>query len=208
MGRWAEDAPGRLRAAALELFGERGYDETTVGDVAARAGLSERTFFRHFADKREVLFDGARALEGEIVAAVTAAGPGPSLGVALEGVAAGARLLEAAVGHERARLRARLVASSDELREREQMKMAELADAVARSLAARGCAPAEAGLAAGVAVATFQAAFAAWTGGDGGAGLDEELDRAAGALATLAAGARAHEVRARAARGALGTMAR
>ncbi len=193
MGRWASDAPGRLRAAALELFGERGYDETTVADVAARAGLSERTFFRHFADKREVLFDGARALEDEIVAAIADAGPGPSLRVALEGMTAGARILEGEVGHERARRRARVVASSEELREREQMKMAELSDALAAALRSRGCAPGEAGLAAGVAVVTFEVAFAAWTGGDVGAGLVEELSRAAGALATLAAGARAHE---------------
>ncbi len=193
MGRWVSDAPGRLRAAALELFSECGYEGTTVADVAARAGLSERTFFRHFADKREVLFDGSRALEREIVAAIATAGPGPSLGVALGGIAAGARVLEVAVGHERARRRARLVASSDELREREQMKMAELSDAVTRALAARGCASGEAGIAAGVAVVTFQAAFAAWTGGDGEAGLAEELSRAVGALATLAAGVRPRE---------------
>ncbi|HQU26094.1 MAG TPA: helix-turn-helix domain-containing protein [Acidimicrobiales bacterium] len=187
MGRWADDAPGRLRAAALDLFSERGYEATTVADVAARAGLSERTFFRHFPDKREVLFDGSRALEAEVTAAVGACGASSALGAALTGLAAGATALEGAVGLERARVRARLVTSTAELREREQMKRAELSDAVARSLAARGCPPGEAALAAGLAVVTFESAFAAWVGGDGTRGLAEELVRATGALAALVA---------------------
>src|SRR3954463_6534044 len=59
MGRWEPDAAGRLRGAAMELFVERGYDQTTVAEIADRAGLTARTFFRHFADKREVLFAGS-----------------------------------------------------------------------------------------------------------------------------------------------------
>ena len=62
MGRWQPDARGRLEQAALELYTERGFDETTVADIAERAGLTERTFFRHFTDKREVLFWGQSAL--------------------------------------------------------------------------------------------------------------------------------------------------
>ena len=58
MGRWEPDARGRLMQAALELYGERGFEQTTVAEIAQRAGLTERTFFRHFADKREVLFSG------------------------------------------------------------------------------------------------------------------------------------------------------
>jgi AcrR family transcriptional regulator len=63
MGRWEPDARARLMAAALDLFTERGFDATTAGDIADRAGVTERTFFRHFADKREVLFDGSATLE-------------------------------------------------------------------------------------------------------------------------------------------------
>ena len=59
MVRWEPNARGRLEQAALSLFGERGFEQTTVAEIAARAGLTERTFFRHFADKREVLFWGA-----------------------------------------------------------------------------------------------------------------------------------------------------
>src|SRR4051794_29750710 len=67
MVRWEPNARGRLEKAALELYAERGFDATTVAEIAARAGLTERTFFRYFADKREVLFDGSGALEARLV---------------------------------------------------------------------------------------------------------------------------------------------
>src|SRR5580704_17496829 len=70
MSRWEPDARGRLGQAALELYLERGFEQTTVADIAERAGLTERTFFRHFADKREVLFSGAQALLELLVATV------------------------------------------------------------------------------------------------------------------------------------------
>ncbi|MER7370487.1 helix-turn-helix domain-containing protein, partial [Nonomuraea wenchangensis] len=73
MGRWEPNARGRLEEAALELYGERGYEQTTVAEIARRAGLTERTFFRHFADKREVLFGGGTLLEERLTAAVAAA---------------------------------------------------------------------------------------------------------------------------------------
>src|SRR3954451_13618937 len=63
MARWEPDSRGRLRTAALELYGERGFEHTTVAEIAARAGVTERTFFRHFADKREVLFGGSALLQ-------------------------------------------------------------------------------------------------------------------------------------------------
>ena len=73
MGRWEPDARGRLEQAALALYGERGFEQTTVAEIAKRAGLTERTFFRYFADKREVLFWGARALQEFMVDAVASA---------------------------------------------------------------------------------------------------------------------------------------
>src|SRR5580698_1856641 len=73
MGRWEPNARGRLEQAALALYGERGFEQTTVAEIAQRAGLTERTFFRHFADKREVLFWGAGALQDLFVTAVASA---------------------------------------------------------------------------------------------------------------------------------------
>ena len=73
VGRWEPDAAGRLRAAAMDLYVERGYEQTTVADIADRAGVTARTFFRHFADKREVLFAGSAQLQEHMVAALTAA---------------------------------------------------------------------------------------------------------------------------------------
>src|SRR3978361_911706 len=78
MGRWAPDAEGRFRAAALDLFVERGYEQTTVADIAERAGLTRRTFFRYFADKREVLFSGSEVLAGRLTDALEFAAAGTS----------------------------------------------------------------------------------------------------------------------------------
>src|ERR1700753_2421270 len=80
MGRWQPDARGRLEKAAMELYFERGFDETTVAEIAARAGLTERTFFRHFADKRETLFAGAALLQEVLVQAVVDAPAGVAPG--------------------------------------------------------------------------------------------------------------------------------
>ncbi len=80
VGRWQPDSRGRLQEAALDLFAERGFDQTTAAEIAARAGLTERTFFRHFADKREVLFGGSDLLKERIVTGVAGApeASGPS----------------------------------------------------------------------------------------------------------------------------------
>src|SRR5215469_17341401 len=75
MGRWEPNARGRLEQAALQLYVERGFEQTTVAEIAERAGLTERTFFRHFADKREVLFSGSEALQAFLVKEVESAPP-------------------------------------------------------------------------------------------------------------------------------------
>src|SRR6516165_9484729 len=96
MSRWEPGARGRLEQAAMELFLERGFEQTTVAEIAGRAGLTERTFFRHFADKREVLFWGQDALRELLVSAVAAApdslAPIDAVAAALE--SAGALLQE------------------------------------------------------------------------------------------------------------------
>src|SRR5271155_4577260 len=76
MGRWQPDSRRRLQEAALALYSEQGFDQTTAAQIAAQAGVTERTFFRHFADKREVLFGGSALLQERIVAGVAGAPPG------------------------------------------------------------------------------------------------------------------------------------
>src|SRR3954454_9218805 len=85
MARWEADASGRLREAALQLYVERGFEQTTVADIAARAGLTARTFFRYFADKREVLFDGSRRLQQTMLDGL---GNAPANASAIEAIAA------------------------------------------------------------------------------------------------------------------------
>src|SRR3546814_13495128 len=91
MGRWEPDARGRLERAALELYLKRGYDQTTVAEIAGRAGLTERTFFRHFSDKREVLFRGdelAQAMADAIDAAPETTAPLDAVAAALASTSA------------------------------------------------------------------------------------------------------------------------
>src|ERR1700742_2825456 len=104
MARWEPNAGGRLREAALELFLERGYEQTTVADIAERAGLTARTFFRHFADKREVLFADGAALEHLLSDRLAAAPPGTPPLVAVAG-AVGA--LTEVIGDDRPRSQTR-----------------------------------------------------------------------------------------------------
>lgn len=161
MVRWEPDSRGRLEEAALALYGERGYDNTTVAEIAARAGLTERTFFRHFADKREVLFWGSGRLQALMVDAVSgapnSASPLDAVGAAIE---AAAVLLQER--REFARQRQAVIAASPELRERELIKLASLASALADTLRQRGVEEPAASLAAEVAIAVFKISFARW----------------------------------------------
>ena len=147
--------------AALALYGERGFESTTVAEIAARAGLTERTFFRHYADKREVLFSGAAALQellvGNVAAAPDSIAPIDAVGAALE--AAGALLQER---REHARQRAAIIAANAELRERELIKLASLAAAMADALRRRGVADPAASLSAEAGIAVFRIAFERW----------------------------------------------
>src|SRR6201985_21266 len=86
MSRWEPNARERLAQAALDLYAERGFEQTTVAEIARRAGLTERTFFRHYADKREVLFAGGAELQAVMVGGVLDA---PDSAAPIEAVAAG-----------------------------------------------------------------------------------------------------------------------
>ncbi|MFC6159817.1 TetR/AcrR family transcriptional regulator [Kribbella jiaozuonensis] len=162
MGRWEPDAAGRLREAAMALYAERGYDGTTVADIADRAGVTARTFFRHFADKREVLFAGSELLEQLMVKALADA---PADATPMEAVAA-AVLASAEffddIRREYSRRRQGVINATPELRERELIKMAALTTALTKGLLERGVAPDVAPLAAETGVAVFRVSFERW----------------------------------------------
>ena len=161
MARWKPDAQGRLQRAAMELFAERGYARTTVEDIAARAGLTERTFFRYFADKREVLFGGSKDLEKLIVGAIANA---PKTMAPLDVVAAALEATAPVFVPFRAHARKRqvLLAAHAELRERELIKLASLAAAISERLRRRGVAGSALGLIAEMSIAIFNRAFERW----------------------------------------------
>jgi AcrR family transcriptional regulator len=164
MGRWEPNARGRLVQAAFELYGERGFEQTTVAEIAKRAGLTERTFFRHFADKREVLFAGADALQ-ELMVSTVAEAPGSlaPIDAAVAGLeAAGAFIQE---GGKLAQQRQAIIAASAELQERELIKLASLASALAGALRRRGVNDPAASLTAEAGMAVFKVAFERWVEG-------------------------------------------
>lgn len=162
MARWEPDARGRLTLAALDLYSEVGFERTTVADIADRAGVTERTFFRHFPDKREVLFDRSADLERAVGEAVTAAPAalGP-VDAAVEGFAVGTAFLEE--GREHAVRRAAAVRANPGLRERELLKMSALSSTTAEALRRRGV-PADAATLAGeTGVTVFRTGYQRWT---------------------------------------------
>ncbi len=149
----------------MELFVQRGFEQTTVAEIAQRAGLTERTFFRHFTDKREVLFAGGSALQELLVKAVAQA---PDDAAPLDAVAAA---LQTAAPHLQQRgdypsQRQAVINANPELRERELIKLAGLAASMAAALRDRGVPEPTASLAAEAGIAVFRVAFERWTAED------------------------------------------
>ena len=161
MSRWGPDGRSRLEQAALELYAERGYENTTVAEIAERAGVTERTFFRHFADKREALFSGSSALQELMTRAVANA---PASFAPIDAVVAGIEAAGAQFQEYSAvvRKRASIIAATPELRERELIKLASLSAALAETLRGRGVSEPAARLTAEVGVAIFSFAFERW----------------------------------------------
>lgn len=145
----------------MALYGERGFEQTTVAEIAKRAGLTERTFFRHFADKREVLFAGAGELKELLVSAVATALDGQSpIDAVMAGLEAAGDLIQQR--REFSRQRQVIIAANTELQERELIKLASLSVALTDVLHQRGVSDPTASLTAEVGIAVFKIAFERW----------------------------------------------
>jgi AcrR family transcriptional regulator len=187
MSRWEPDAAGRLMKAAITLFAEGGYEETTVADIAERAGLTKRTFFRYFSDKREVLFSGSEELGRLWLGAVAVAPPAATpLAVVTAGFDPVAAMFTER--HDFARIRAAIIASNPELKERELIKLQNLADAIKAALVERGIAASAATLAAQAGVTVFHVAFASWVQQDDPAAFRRLMDESLNELRSVADG--------------------
>jgi AcrR family transcriptional regulator len=162
MARWEPNAPERLQRAALALFLERGYDATTVAEIADRAGLTKSTFFRHYADKREVLFGGQDVLAGLFSDAIRAAPPSAAAADCLAAALESAAAVFTADRHDFAPQRQAVIAANGELQERQLLKRAHFAAAMTGALRARGIGETAARLAAEVGVLAFSTAVARW----------------------------------------------
>jgi AcrR family transcriptional regulator len=164
MGRWLPDAHGRLARAALELYSEQGFEQTTALEIAERAGVTERTFFRYFADKREVLFQGSDELQRTIVESIAAA-PESSRPIDIVIAAleqAGTAFLD--VAHSRRR--ATIIAANPALQERELLKFSTVISGIAEALRQRGVTDPSAMLVAEIGVTVFKISFESWIAGN------------------------------------------
>ncbi len=186
MSRWEPDARGRLMAAALDLFAERGFEATTVEDIATRAGVTKRTFFRHFPDKREALFGGGAAFEQLWLDGLAGVRPDAP---PLEAVAGSLQAVAAAFAdrHAHARRRHGVISASVELRERELVKLASVAAALAGALRERGVTEPAATLAAESALVVFRSAWDRWLALDRPDALPEITEEALTALRAVTA---------------------
>ena len=176
MPRDGKEVRKRLQLSALELYRERGYEQTTAADIAARAGVTERTFFRHFADKREVLFDGDAAFRDALTSAVRQAppalGPWDTLFLAF-------RSVEQMFVENRPFTgpRQQVIAGSPALQERAMAKTRSVIAALTSALCERGVPAHQASLAAQMGMATLSHAVAAWFEDDS-SDLGEHIARA------------------------------
>ncbi|MFC7877563.1 TetR/AcrR family transcriptional regulator [Isoptericola sp. NPDC057391] len=187
MARWEPDARGRMTRAALDLYAEQGFEQTTTAQIAERAGVTERTYFRHFADKREVLFDGSHELEAAIAAAIAAApGAADPFDVVGEAVATAVAVLDER--REFAARRAAVIAATPRLQERELLKLAALRDAAAKAVRGRGVPEPDASMIAEAGAAAFRVGFEAWIASGQERPVADEVRAAVAALRARARG--------------------
>jgi len=190
MVRWEPGARGRLTQAALDLYAEKGFEQTTVDDIAERAGVTQRTFFRHFADKREVLFDGSSALLDALRRTIAELPDVSSPAAAAEEAfaQAAAELDERPEGF--VRRRAAVIAATPALQERELLKLTTMTATVRDALVERGVPALAAELAGELGTTAFRVGFARWAERDGTGSVVPLVRESFAALRGLAAGGR------------------
>ena len=182
VGRWKQDARERLVVAAVDLFTEQGYDDTTVAQIASRAGLTKSTFFRHFSDKRELLAAGQETLGRLLGEGIDAAVPDATT---MQAVSCGLERASSMMGQVNRDLGPRIeaaVAASTELQERDALKCVGLAAAVTAALLRRGVPDTEAHVAGELGILALKRGYARWAQAD----LDDGSELAPHAQSALA----------------------
>jgi AcrR family transcriptional regulator len=187
VARWDPHARRRLARAALELFAERGYDATTIAGISERAGLTKSTFFRHFDDKREVLFAGQEAMAARLAETASALPEGTSTLACVEALLGALATFFPREDRATVALRAAVIAAHPELRERELLKREGLLAAFEDGLLARGADAVTARLAATVGILALEAAYARWVADDDDRGFGDLASEALGELSSRAA---------------------
>ena len=187
MSRWQPGAAQRLADAAIELFLQKGFDGTTIAEIAARAGVTSRTFFNHFPDKRDVLFGPPTMLQLEVIAREIAAATDVSspLDVAVRAMQAAADEVFEGI-RESAALRRSVIRATPELQERQQGKRLAQTQLIADGLRARGVEDASAALTGQVAVVLLETAERTWTAHGERRPLRELLGEARTSLGAIA----------------------
>jgi AcrR family transcriptional regulator len=189
MPKSSAEAHRKLQQAALELFRERGYEQTTASEIAAQAGVTERTFFRHFADKRDILFDRESSVQAALTEAIASA---PADLTPMQVLLRAFHGMEAIYEDNRSfsAPRQAIIAATPALRERELTKIASMVAALASALEQRGVDAKLSMLAAQVGTSAFNYALMGWLD-DTSSGLGAHLDRAFNQLFLLSSGFRA-----------------
>lgn len=186
MARWQPGARDRMAVAAFELFHERGFEQTTVNDIAERAGVDKRTFYRHFGDKREALFTDGDQMRDFLVEAVREGDPGAPFAAVLAAFDQAAdKIFSDRLAF--ARTRQAVITTSSELAEREALKMESLVRAIADALTDTGTPETAAALAAQAGISVFRVAFSRWVADGNERTLTELLAEVAAELRAVTA---------------------
>ena len=184
MPRWEHGSEERLKQAALELFEEQGFENTSAVQIAQRARVTTRTFFRYFPDKQEILFADAETLQTALVQEIRradgAAGPFQLVLRSLTAFPWGSL-----GSRESQRRRDAMIAANPQLRERDLIKQEQMADGFSRALHERGADPETAELAARVGVQVFRTAYRQWISAADAADLTTMTDAATSLLAEI-----------------------